>query len=345
MYQFDYHPPSIRGRGRSGARRDAERQAARRRPYPDPDAEAAAGQCPAMLVDLGGIARAEGHPPRRRQPRHRRDDRACRGGRERRGEASAIPALGLARRPASATRRCAIAAPSAARSPTTTRRPTIRRRCWRWAPPSSPTSARSRRTTSSPACSPPRSAPARSSRRSASPCPEQGRLRQVRAAGLALLPGRRVRRQKAGGMFSSARCAWRCPVRATAACSACRDGAGAEGDYVRGRCAGGVERSRPRASWRHARQRRISRRPHPGDGGAGSCWRMTRMRPRHPALSPRGEGVAAAVSSVPSPRPDPLADAAAKYASTPRRACAEKDRMRGTHEAFNRIWHDGPLAR
>jgi carbon-monoxide dehydrogenase medium subunit len=31
---------------------------------------------------------------------------------------------------------------SAARSPTTTRRPTIRRRCWRLAPPSSPTSAK-----------------------------------------------------------------------------------------------------------------------------------------------------------------------------------------------------------
>ena len=53
----------------------------------------------------------------------------------------------------SAIRRCATAAPSAARSPTTIRTPTIRRRCWASAPPSSPTSARSRPTISSRACS------------------------------------------------------------------------------------------------------------------------------------------------------------------------------------------------
>ena len=45
-------------------------------------------------------------------------------------------------------------------------------------------------------------------------------------------------------------------------------------------------------------------------------------------------------SGVPSPRPRPLAGAAAKDASTPRRACAEKDRMRGDLSGSNFI-HKG----
>ena len=51
------------------------------------------------------------------------------------------------------------------------------------------------------------------------------------------------------------------------------------------------------------------------------------------SLSPRGERTPERplrlVLGVPSPRPHPQADAAAKDASSPRRAGAEKDRMRG----------------
>ena len=73
-----------------------------------------------------------------------------------------------ARRRRSATRRCAIAARSAARSRTTIRRPTTRRRCSPSTPRCRPTGARSRPSSSSPACSRPRSRPASSSRRSSS---------------------------------------------------------------------------------------------------------------------------------------------------------------------------------
>jgi Ni,Fe-hydrogenase maturation factor len=50
----------------------------------------------------------------------------------------------------------------------------------------------------------------------------------------------------------------------------------------------------------------------------------------HPNPLPKGRGNLAATgySSAPSPRPHPLAGAAAKDASMPRRAYAEKDRMR-----------------
>ena len=58
----------------------------------------------------------------------------------------------------------------------------------------------------------------------------------------------------------------------------------------------------------------ISAWPHPQADAAG------REDPRTPCDENSG---------VPSPRPHPLAGAAAKDASTPRRACAEKDRMRG----------------
>ena len=82
---------------------------------------------PAVLVSLTGIAEMKGVCTGRR--------RACTSGRPR-----PMPSW-RARRPstirrwprwpaASATRRCATAAPSAAASPTTTRRPAIRRRCW-----------------------------------------------------------------------------------------------------------------------------------------------------------------------------------------------------------------------
>ena len=65
----------------------------------------------------------------------------------------------------------ATAAPSAARSPTTTPMPTTRPARWGWAPPSSPTSGASRPTSSSRACSRPRSRPTRSSPRCSSPSP------------------------------------------------------------------------------------------------------------------------------------------------------------------------------
>ena len=55
--------------------------------------------------------------------------------------------------------------------------------------------------------------------------------------------------------------------------------------------------------------------------------------PPHPSPLPEGRGSASTARSasyrVPSSRPHPRAGAAAKDASTPRRACAEKDRMRG----------------
>ena len=83
---------------------------------------------PSVLVDIGRLSRPVLHPRRRRPRRHRRphppprprDERPAR----HRGAAAART------RPArSATRRCATAAPSAARSPTATRRPTCPRCC------------------------------------------------------------------------------------------------------------------------------------------------------------------------------------------------------------------------
>ena len=74
------------------------------------------------------------------------------------------------------------------------RRPTTRPPAWRWAPPSSPTSARSRPSSSSPACSRPRWSPAKWSSRSPSRS-LQARLRQVPQPGLALRHGGRVRGQ------------------------------------------------------------------------------------------------------------------------------------------------------
>jgi cysteine desulfurase len=75
--------------------------------------------------------------------------------------------------------------------------------------------------------------------------------------------------------------------------------------------------------------------------------------PPHSVSLPEGREdpriTAEAVSSVPSPRPHPLADAAAKDASTPGRACAEKDRMRGdsaphsTSFSIIPVFEDGSL--
>ena len=96
------------------------------------------------------------------------------------------------RRPDRRSGRCAIAAPSAARSPTTIRTPTIRRPASGSAPPSSPTSGASRPTISSRACSRPRSRRTRSSQGEL-PDRQEGGLREVPQSGLALRAGRRVR--------------------------------------------------------------------------------------------------------------------------------------------------------
>ena len=122
---------------------------------------------PPALIDLAPRRRAARHRQEGQRARHRRHDHARRGGELARACAAPLPACARWRAP-SATRTCATAAPSAARSPTTIPPPTTRRRCWRSAPPSAPTSARSRPTTSSRACSRPRSATARSSRASPS---------------------------------------------------------------------------------------------------------------------------------------------------------------------------------
>ncbi len=64
-----------------------------------------------------------------------------------------------------------------------------------------------------------------------------------------------------------------------------------------------------------------------------------RDRPPHSVSLPKGRedarNPAAASSSLPSPRPHPLAGAAATDASSPRRAGAEKDRMRGDFTAID----------
>ena len=66
---------------------------------------------------------------------------------------------------------------------------------------------------------------------------------------------------------------------------------------------------------------------------ASSAWRACTLELPHPQADADGREdartYAAGNSRVPSPRPHPQAGAAAEDASTPRRACAEKDRMRG----------------
>ena len=105
---------------------------------------------------------------------------------------------GLRKWPAgSATNRCAIAARWAAAWRTTIRPPAIPPPRWRWERRSRPTSAASRPTSSSRACSPRRWRPTRSSPRSASRSREVG-LREVPQPRLALRHGGRVRRQVGG---------------------------------------------------------------------------------------------------------------------------------------------------
>ena len=79
---------------------------------------------PSDLIDLAGVADLQRHFTRRRRDRHRRDDAPCRSA-EARWCATHSGSCSLAGQ--SAIRRCAIAAPSAARSPTTIRRRIIRR--------------------------------------------------------------------------------------------------------------------------------------------------------------------------------------------------------------------------
>ena len=110
---------------------------------------------PSDLIDLALLPGANGITARIRQPAHRRDDSACRGGRVGRGAARSCRRW--PRWPtASATRPCARAARSAAAWRRTTRPPATRPPCWAWAPPCTPTGARSPPTTSSSACTRPR---------------------------------------------------------------------------------------------------------------------------------------------------------------------------------------------
>ena len=118
--EFDYVAPESLEEALCALReRRRGRQGPRRRPLADPADEAAPGDAdaarrPAQGAGLHGIQRENG--PDRRDDPHRR-------GRRRR------PAGLAARRARSPTRRCAIAARSAARSPTATPRPTCRP-CW-----------------------------------------------------------------------------------------------------------------------------------------------------------------------------------------------------------------------
>ncbi len=118
-------------------------QAARRRADAVADHEEPARQPSSLIIDLNGIDRSgrievkRGSLIIKAMTRHfdggqqpGRTGRACR----------ALPTLPAA----SAILPCAIAAPSADRSPTTIRRRTIRRPVWRSARPSSPTGARCR---------------------------------------------------------------------------------------------------------------------------------------------------------------------------------------------------------
>ena len=123
---------------------------------------------PQDLIDLGGVeglARHRGQGPHRR---HRRDDRAMPTWRPAPGSREAIPA---------SRELAGLIGDPAVRASRHDRRLGRQQRSggglsggavWRSAPPSSPTSARSRRTISSPACSRPRWRRARSSPRSPS---------------------------------------------------------------------------------------------------------------------------------------------------------------------------------
>ncbi len=132
---------------------------------------------PGHLVDLNKVAELKGIADNgSATPRPSSAMTRMPTSRPRRRRRKAIPAS--PRWPAaSAIRRCAIAARSAARSPTTIRSPIIPPRAWRSARPSSPTSAPSPPTTSSPACSRRRCIPARSLRRSPSRTPTSSSTR------------------------------------------------------------------------------------------------------------------------------------------------------------------------
>ena len=93
------------------------------------------------------------HPQGRQYPGDRRHGAPLRRRRKRRSQGRLSRRWPTSPR-TSATARCARWAPSAARWPTTTRPPATRARCWPRARRSSPTSARSRPTISSRACSP-----------------------------------------------------------------------------------------------------------------------------------------------------------------------------------------------
>ena len=145
---------------------------------------------PTALVDLKSRGPL-GHLARRRRSRDRRHGPA-----RRRRRATSFKTRSGARALAGliGDPDVRIGARSAVRSPTTIPPPTIRPPRWRSARPSSPTSAGSRRKTTSRAC-----LRRRSKRRTHHPGqlshPAKGRLREVPQSGVALRDGRRVRRE------------------------------------------------------------------------------------------------------------------------------------------------------
>ena len=170
MYNFTYHrPASLADAVEAALKARADGKHRRRRHDPDPDPEAAAGQ-PSDLVDLGGIADLKGIKVDGNGRHHRRHDHAMPTVAASAEVAKAHPGAGRARR---RHRRPAGAQPRHHRRLGRQQRPGRRLsggRRRRWAPRSRPTSARSRPTISSTACSRPRWRTARSSPPSASRC-------------------------------------------------------------------------------------------------------------------------------------------------------------------------------
>ena len=178
-------------RSAAGARRC---QAARRRPVAARRDEARPRGARRRWSTSAGIAELQGHQRVGRRRDDRRHDHARRG-RRRRKRCSRRSRRWPRWPAASATARCATAAPSAAAWPTTTRRPTTRPRCSASARRSTPTSrtiaaddffkglyetALQRR---------------RDHHRGELPGAREGRLAEVQAAGVALRARRRVRQQ------------------------------------------------------------------------------------------------------------------------------------------------------
>ncbi len=179
---------------------------------------------------------------------------------------------------------CATWARSAARSPTTTRRPTIRRRCWRSAPRSSPTSARSPADDFFTGLFETALEDGELIDRDQLRCARQGRLLQVPQSGVALCDDGRLRRQARAAACGSPSPA---PVRTASSARAAMETALAA-NWSPGSVAGCRCRScGPDVG--PACQRGIPRQPHQGDGQARRCrGRLTKRTRSRGSLLPRG---------------------------------------------------------